>query len=233
MQDQPTEQPDQALEEAPETQIKSAFEKASEHPEAGDATAVEQSEEPETTAAPSDEEPQLESSAGDRSGGDDEGEHDAVEDRANTAVDEGQDDYRDRYLRGVAELENYRKRVARERAVWTRDAVRGFATDLIDVLDNLDMALLAVPDEERSGPLSQGVEAVREQLRSALEKRGARRIEIEPGAPFDPDQHAALMMETSDEVEGSVIGMVLRQGYMIDDIVIRPAQVKVLKGTGA
>ena len=103
------------------------------------------------------------------------------------------------------------------------------AEDFIDVLDTLDMALNAVP-EGVDETFLMGVKAVRDQFKGVLERRGVKRIECESGAAFDPDLHAALMMEESDEVEGTVVGSVLRPGYTLAGAVLRPAQVKVLKG---
>lgn len=136
-------------------------------------------------------------------------------------------EFKDKYLRALAELDNFRKRSQRERADWTADAVRGMASDLLGVLDSLEMALASA---DADNPLTVGVRAVHDQFLNVLHGRGIEPIMAAAGDAFDPDLHQALMMEESEDVEGTVVGAVLRPGYTIKDKVLRPAQIKATRG---
>ena len=137
------------------------------------------------------------------------------------------------HLRAVADLENFRRRTARE-----RDDLRAFAAanvveELMPVLDNLGFALVAAkaPNAELKS-LADGVEMVANQFKSALGNHGLK--EVNPaGATFDPNLHEALSQQPSDEVaEGNVI-QVIRVGYTLNGRLLRPASVIVSGGPAA
>lgn len=136
----------------------------------------------------------------------------------------------DRYVRAVADHENFRKRVARE-----KDDLRQFAAgkvleDLLPVLDNLGLGLAAArqPNADLK-TLASGVEMVQTQLKSALAQHGL--TEINPaGQPFDAHQHEALSQQASPDVpEGNVLAVV-RTGYSLNGRLLRPAAVVVSSG---
>jgi molecular chaperone GrpE len=128
----------------------------------------------------------------------------------------------DRYKRALADLDNYRKRAAREverRATEVRDAL---LRDWLEVLDSVERALRMHPD----GPLHDGLRAVLDQIEAALSRQGVERIEA-VGERFDPERHEAIDVRPSDEVEDRTVIEVARSGFAVDGRVLRPAQVVV------
>ena len=136
----------------------------------------------------------------------------------------------DRYLRAVADLENFRRRAVRE-----KDELRQFATsrvleDLLPVMDNLALGLNAAKQPGADlKTLSGGVDMVLTQLKSALSNHGLK--EISPlGQPFDANLHEALSAQPSPTVpEGNVV-TVVRTGYSLNGRLLRPAAVIVSSG---
>lgn len=136
----------------------------------------------------------------------------------------------DRYLRAVAELDNFKKRAARERQEAARTANEALLQKLIPVLDHLDMALAAA--DNASSPvadsLKTGFTMVGSQLRSLLAEAGLEEIEA-AGQKFDPQLHEAVAHEESADVaEGGVLQQV-RKGYRLRDRLLRPATVVVAR----
>jgi molecular chaperone GrpE len=139
------------------------------------------------------------------------------------------DELRDQLLRKRAEFENYRKRVDRERQQAGAEAVADLLTALIPTLDNLDRALSSAGGEKT---LRQGVELTRRELLALLEKQGVK-VEDPLGQRFDPERHQALSHEVvPGKPEGTVVE-VFRKGYSYRDRLLRPALVKVAKGSDA
>jgi molecular chaperone GrpE len=136
----------------------------------------------------------------------------------------------DRYMRSVADLENFRRRVVRE-----KDDLRLFASskvleDLLPVLDNLGLAVTAAKQPGADAKsLAGGVDMVLSQLKSALTNHGLK--EINPaGQTFDANQHEAISAQPSAEVpEGSVV-TVVRAGFSLNGRLLRPASVIVSSG---
>jgi molecular chaperone GrpE len=137
----------------------------------------------------------------------------------------------DRFLRSKAELENYRKRAARERQEAIRYANLSLLEKLIPTLDNFDKALAAAsqnPEDTSSESLREGVEMVYAQFKAALTAAGVEEIDAS-GKAFDHNVHEAVsQMESSDVPEGHVLQQ-LRKGYKLHDRLIRPASVIVAK----
>lgn len=138
--------------------------------------------------------------------------------------------HHERYLRAVADLENFRKRMVRE-----KDELRQFAAgrvieDLLPVLDNLGFGLAAAkaPNADLAS-LAGGIGMVETQFKAALVNHGLK--EIHPaGQVFDPNQHEAVSQQPSAEVpEGSVL-QVVRTGYSLNGRLLRPASVIVSAG---
>lgn len=143
------------------------------------------------------------------------------------------EDYKDRYLRAVAEMANYQQRVKREKAQWTEDAVRSLAANMTDVFDSLETAISMSEKHQgaRDSTFFTGIKAVRDQFQTALAQRGVTRIAVEPGLEFNADEHEVLMVGESDDFAGERVGLVLRPGYKINARVLRPAQIQLIKGT--
>jgi molecular chaperone GrpE len=142
---------------------------------------------------------------------------------------------RDKMLRTLAEMENLRKRTAREVSDARTYGISGFARDVIDIADNLQRALDAVPVEARAAAdpglkaLIEGVELTERSLHNALEKNGVRRFDP-AGEKFDPNVHQAMYEIPDPSVPAGTIAQVIQSGYMIGERVLRPALVGVAKG---
>ena len=136
----------------------------------------------------------------------------------------------DRFLRATADLENFKKRAARERQEAITYANAALLQKLIPVLDSFDMALAAAaaaPDASAQS-LKAGIDMIASQLRSALAESGLEEIDA-AGQPFDPNLHEAVsQQESADIPEGRVLQQ-LRKGYRLRDRLLRPATVIVAK----
>jgi molecular chaperone GrpE len=144
-------------------------------------------------------------------------------------------DARDRVLRTLAEMENLRKRTAREVADARAYGITGFARDILDLADNLQRALDAVPAETREladpmlKTLIEGVELTERSLLNALEKNGVKKFDPS-GEKFNPNFHQAMYEVPDASVPAGTVVQVVQAGYMIGDRVLRPALVAVSKG---
>jgi molecular chaperone GrpE len=141
------------------------------------------------------------------------------------------DQLKDKHLRALAEFENYKKRVARDRAEWTKSANEKVLLELLPVVDHLEMALRHVPEEGTSAglrALTEGVELTLKQFKDVLAKFGV--SEMTPlGGAFDPAWHEAIgQMESVGHPPLTVVEEV-QKGYYLHDRVLRPARVIVSK----
>jgi molecular chaperone GrpE len=133
---------------------------------------------------------------------------------------------KDRLLRAVAETENVRRRLEREKHDASQYAVTGFARDLLAVADNLRRALDAAAGD--ASPLWSGVEMTERELLKAFEKHGIAKIEA-VGERLDPNRHQAMLEVDAGEGEPGTIVAELQSGYVIKDRLLRPAMVSVRK----
>ena len=132
----------------------------------------------------------------------------------------------DRYLRTLAEFENFRRRTNRERDDWRRQAQETLLRELLPALDNFDRALAAPPKPGADAAFRTGVELIHRDFLAALERVGVRPF-VAVGQPFDPTRHEAVgRVERADLDDQTVVAEPLR-GYLIQDRVLRPAQVIV------
>ncbi|GAQ25553.1 MULTISPECIES: nucleotide exchange factor GrpE [Tepidanaerobacter] len=136
------------------------------------------------------------------------------------------DNYKNKWLRTQADLENYRKRVERDIQEIHKYAGEKLVKDILPILDNFERALSAIEDKESD--LYRGVEMIYEEFKRMLEKHGVKEIEA-LGKPFDPYYHEAIMTVESNEHEPGIVVEVVRKGYMYNSKVIRPSMVKVSK----
>jgi molecular chaperone GrpE len=142
---------------------------------------------------------------------------------------------RDKMLRTLAEMENLRKRTAREVADARTYGITGFARDVLDIADNLQRALDAVPAETRASAdpglkaLIEGVELTERSLHSTLEKNGVKKFDP-VGQKFDPNFQQAMYEVPDASVPSGTVVQVVQAGYMIGERVLRPALVGVSKG---
>jgi molecular chaperone GrpE len=140
---------------------------------------------------------------------------------------------KDKWLRSLADLENYKKRVKRDIDDAVHRAVQGLLGDFLPVGDNLDRAMSVAPSnpDDQIAPLLKGLEMVRADFVSALGKHGIKPIES-VGKPFDPSVHDALQqMDTPDFAPG-VVMMEYEKGYRRGDKLLRPARV-IVAGPGS
>tara|TARA_R110000850_G_scaffold195562_9_gene321985 strand:+ start:276 stop:953 length:678 start_codon:yes stop_codon:yes gene_type:complete len=144
-------------------------------------------------------------------------------------------DLRDQRLRMAAEMENLRRRTAREIKDAKTFAISGFARDMLQVSDNLQRALAAVPEQGESTDdnglktLIEGVELTERAMLSTLERHGVRKLEP-MGQKFDPNYHQAMYEVPNTEVANNTVVDVVQPGYVIGDRMLRPAMVGVSKG---
>ena len=131
------------------------------------------------------------------------------------------------YKLKLADFDNARKRMLRDLEVERKYSTEPLARDLLSALDNLDRALDAAKRAGDTGPLTAGVSATAAQFLDAFKRHGVTRIECEPGAVFDPNLHQAVTQQPSTEFESGHVVLVLQQGFMIHDRVLRPASVIV------
>src|SRR5712675_495323 len=142
---------------------------------------------------------------------------------------------RDKMLRTLAEMENLRKRTAREVADARTYGISGFARDVLDIADNLQRALDAVPAEARAAAdpglkaLIEGVELTERSLLNALEKNGVKKFDPS-GEKFDPNFQQAMYEVPDPSLPAGTVVQVVQAGYMIGERVLRPALVAVSKG---
>ena len=144
-----------------------------------------------------------------------------------TALREEVGQYKDMALRARADLENYRKRIVREKEDAIRYANTALLERLLPVLDNYDFGLEAA--RSAGDAVVQGLEMVRKQLHDFLADQGVKPIDA-VGQLFDPNIHEAMAQEESAEVPEGHITRQVRRGYMLKDRLLRPASVMVSKG---
>ncbi|SRR5258706_13997749 len=130
----------------------------------------------------------------------------------------------DMYLRALADFDNYRRRVERDRVSAARRSQRDILLSLVELLDGFDRALLHMNDVP--APALEGIQAIHRQLMGLLEAQGVTPFTAE-GEAFDPELHEAVGSERSDQhAPGTVIEDV-RRGYRWGDELLRPARVRV------
>ena len=133
----------------------------------------------------------------------------------------------EQYLRAVADLDNVRKRAARDMESANRYGLEKFAVELLPVKDSLELAVQSAPQAD-AATLRQGQEATLQLLAKALEKLGVR--QIDPlGEPFDPERHEAMLAQESGTAEPNSVLQVVQPGYELNGRLLRPARVIVAK----
>jgi molecular chaperone GrpE len=134
------------------------------------------------------------------------------------------------YLRAVAELENYRKRMDRELENARKYAIERFAQELVSVADSLEAGINAGTTSSGSA-LLEGSTATLKQLLRAFDKAGIKVIDPQ-GQPFDPEWHEAMVAQESREQPANTVLSVIQKGYSLNGRLLRPARVVVSKAPG-
>ena len=137
-------------------------------------------------------------------------------------------EFREQFLRTAAELENVRRRAARDVENAHRFGVERFAREMLAVVDSLEMGREAARSAGEDGAVAEGMDATLRLLLAVLEKFGVTPIEAD-GEPFDPAQHEAIMTQPSSEADADTVIGVIQQGYRIHDRLLRPARVIVAR----
>ncbi|MBN1105845.1 MAG: nucleotide exchange factor GrpE [Deltaproteobacteria bacterium] len=141
------------------------------------------------------------------------------------------DKHYDLYLRSMADMENVKKRNAKEREEWHKYANEGLIKEILPVVDNLEKAILHSQDQNVLHALRDGVELTLKGLKEALTRSGVQEVEA-LGVPFDPCFHEAVSQMVDEEMEAGVVLRELQKGYILNGRLIRPSMVIVSKGRG-
>lgn len=150
----------------------------------------------------------------------------AAEAPAPTGATPGADEWKNRYMRTLADFENFRKRSEKEKQDFFKYALSGTFKEILPVLDNFDRAL---EHAEGGDDFHKGVLLIYKQLFDALKKTGLRPIEDVSGT-FDPNIHEAVIREEDPSVPNHSVTALLQKGYFLNDRLLRPALVKVAVG---
>jgi molecular chaperone GrpE len=144
-------------------------------------------------------------------------------------------DLKDKLLRLMADMENLRRRTAREIVDARTYAVTNFARDMLNVADNVRRAIESVPEEASSTAegafkgLIEGIDLTERDLLKTLERHGVKKLDPQ-GQKFDPNLHQAMFEVPNPDVPSGTVVQVVQSGYVIGERVLRPALVGVAKG---
>jgi molecular chaperone GrpE len=139
--------------------------------------------------------------------------------------------WKDAALRAAAELDNYRKRMAREMQEAARYGNAGLLESLLPILDNFDYGLQAARQENEKSNLFIGLNMVLKQIQDFLRDQGVEEIPV--SGPFDPNLHDAVTQQPHDSIpEGAIITQT-RKGYKLRDRLLRPSSVILSSGPAA
>ena len=130
----------------------------------------------------------------------------------------------DKYLRERADLENYRKRVQKEKEEILKYGNESFILEILPAVDNLERA---VSHAEEDSPVIEGVKLTLSMLISTLKKFGVTPVETPAGTPFDPALHQAMGQVESADQEPNTVVSEFQKGYLLNDRLLRPAMVTV------
>ncbi len=141
-------------------------------------------------------------------------------------------DFRDRWLRTEAELQNFRRRAARDNEEARRNSEESVFLEIVAALDDLERAIAAAGESGAQGAWLQGVSLVAQRLRDYLQRQGVR--VVDPiGEPFDPNVHDALIeVDLPEGAEPGTVVQVVQKGYARGDRALRPARVVVARSSG-
>jgi molecular chaperone GrpE len=144
------------------------------------------------------------------------------------------DENKDHWLRTAADLENYKKRAARERSEAIQYANAALLQKILPVLDNFEMALAVAQTvgDEKNSSLQAGVAMIQQQLKTALAETGLEEIDA-ANQPFDPAWHEAVSEQETAELPEGQVAQQLRRGYRLKERLLRPATVIVAKKPAA
>lgn len=137
-------------------------------------------------------------------------------------------EYLDNWRRAAADFANYKKRIEKDNAEFTKFANMTLIARLLPVLDDFDRAFQTIPDNLRALTWVDGIFLIARKMAALLEAEGLKPIEA-LNKPFDPNMHEAVIHEETDKYEDGIVIAELQKGYKLNDRVIRPTMVKVAK----
>lgn len=129
-------------------------------------------------------------------------------------------------MRALAEMENFKKRLQRERDEQARYATEAVLSDLLPTLDNLDLALQYGANQEACKDMLLGVEMTRKLLLDSVQRHGLEQVGV-PGEAFSPEVHEAIGTDVRHDMAAGMVSKVLQRGYKLKDRLLRPAKVTV------
>ena len=135
---------------------------------------------------------------------------------------------KDKYLRTLAEYENFRKRSEKEKAQMFELGAKSIIEQLLPVVDNFERALEHIPEEEKDNSFAKGVEGIYKQIQKMFSDCDIQAIEA-VGQKFDPALHNAVMTEEEGDAEEDTVTADLQKGYTYRGNVVRHSMVKVKK----
>ena len=145
----------------------------------------------------------------------------------NRALARQVEELKDRLVRNVADTENYKKRLQRDKEEAVRYANTALVKDLIGPMDDFSRALDAAEQSSNFEALKEGVRMIEDRLYSTLKNNWGLEVIDKSDVPFDPEEHEACLMEEVDGLDEDTVTMMLQKGYKLNGRVIRPAKVKV------
>ena len=137
--------------------------------------------------------------------------------------------YLDDLRRERAAFQNYKKRQQAEQTEMRQVAAAGVLTQILPILDDLERALGAIPEDEAEQPWAQGIHLIQRKLHTTLESVGLVPITAEPGDPFNPFVHEAVTYEEHEGFDEGEIIAVVQKGYKLNERTLRPAMVRVAR----
>lgn len=136
---------------------------------------------------------------------------------------------KDQLFRLAADFDNFRKRTARQMEENRKAVLEQVLLDFVEVTDNFDRALKSARTAEEMGSIISGIEQLSKQFFSILEKYGLERVKCEKAGEFDPHRHEAIQHIETSEVPDNTIVEVYKQGYALNEKIVRPALVSVAR----
>lgn len=152
-----------------------------------------------------------------------------LEEQLAAAKKEASDNYNN-YLRSVADLDTYRRRVMREKDELKQYAIAGLLEDFLPVYDNLGLGLMSAEQTSDPKVVVQGIQMVMTQFKTLLEDNGIAEVAPGKGDDFDPNVAEAFQTQPSDEVEEGKVLSLMRKGFTLNGRLVRPASVVVSGG---
>jgi len=160
-------------------------------------------------------------------GGDDEESMEAMAQKLREREKEAAENY-DKYVRAVAELENYKKRATRERIDSLKYGQESLIKDILPLVDNLDRAMDHACTSNDFEAFKEGLRLIQNQLNCCLEKQGVEKIEA-AGRVFDPNVHEAMLQVESPDHQNNQVVQEFEKGYLLNGRLLRPAKVSVCR----